>query len=831
MAGDRSSGLRLTLSCRSPTAATDRSTLVHSEVSTPSTVRSQPQRGRRLTSDMISFTTVDIPVSDAALLDMTDGADNSMQYFSHHPVTRTPYKIEPCATGVTTGVMPRPSGLVSGGNGTSNRRLPQSRNGRHQRPLHSRSRSGGAFSTTTTTPRTTTAGDRKYSSLSAASSVATMSGVLRDPLLNGFNGSTPPPSSGANGAGLLDATQRAATVWSLFMQNVLRNSNNPGVIALSGCDRHGRETKYSWVQYYEHVHSIARVLTHFQFARGDGAVICAKSSPEVHFLNLAVVALGGVVSHIRPSWSASELVDHIFVDCNASVLIIDELQENFVEALRRTKNQFRAVIVLREEPMDLVIALDTAVTILDMDDLTSLAKTVDDVVIELMVNDRVAAHACCLMAFAYDEAGKVRGISLSQDNVMFTAATIATSFGPLSSNDRLVGYIPLYHVAAQVLEIYMPMVCALSVVCAPSYNQPLIKVITKKKPTIFFATPDTWTHFSAQVYKAKSEVNAHLYRWAKTRATNNSKKLLFGQDAHRSLGYMLAKKLVLNNIKKRIGLESCHACYSVLAPLDFELEKLFKTIDIPIYQVFGCAETSGFAAINYPHAWEFGSSGRALKGTSITCDEVTQEVLLRGRNVFAGYVQNGPSSTPLLPPDRWFRFRQRGFLTPNGFLKISDPQEFVVLSTGDWIPVKPYEDALALSEPELDRVVLIGEARSFLSVLLFMKTTTNPAILRTVKTAGSPALHDDVLRVGKVIKSTATTVAEAIKCQAWAVHFDKVLEALPLRCGMSGFHVRKWILMADAFTVESGEIDPDTGAVRRKVVDGKYQSLLDSLYT
>lgn len=811
MAGDRSS-----LSSRSPTVTTNRSTpnggAVNSTPSVPSTVRSQR---RRLTSDMISFTTVDVPVDAAALLAMTHGDDDGggMQYFSHHPVTRIAYKIEPAAAvaGVTDVVTP-PSAVA---NGTSRRRRP--------RPLHSRSRSGGGGGGNNNSSSFAPY-DRKYSSLSS-SSAATMSGVLRDPL-------SAPPSGTGTGGGLLDATQRAATVWSVFMQNVLRNSNNPGAVALSGCDRHGHERKYSWVQYYECVHAIARVLTHFQFARGDGAVICAKSSPEVHFLNLAVVALGGVVSHIRPTWSATELVDHIFVGCNASVLIIDELQENFVEALRRSRNTFRAVIVLREETMDLVVALDAApVTILDMDDLTSLAKTVDDVVIELLVNDRVAAHACCLMAFGYDEQGKVRGISLSQDNVMFTATTIATSFGPLSSTDRLVGYIPLYHVAAQVLEIYMPMVCALSVVCAPSYNEPLVKVITTKKPTIFFATPDTWTHFSAQVYKAKSEVNAVLYRWAKTRATNNSKKLLFGQDAHRSLGYMLAKTLVLNNIKKRIGLESCHSCYSVLAPLDFELEKLFKTIDIPIYQVFGCAETTGFAAINYPHAWEFGSSGRALKGTIITCDEVTQEVLLRGRNVFAGYVQNGPENTPLLPPDRWFRFRQRGFLTPNGFLKINDPQDFVVLSTGDWIPVKPYEDALMASEPELARVVLIGEARSFLSVLLFMKTTTSPATLRIVKAGGSPALSDEVLRVGKLVGSTATTVAEAIKCQAWAVHFDKALEALPERCGLSGFHVRKWILMADAFTVESGEIDPDTGAVRRKVVDGKYQSLLDSLYT
>lgn len=662
------------------------------------------------------------------------------------------------------------------------------------------------------------------------------------------------PSSSGSGHHI-DPTLRPATVWSVFVQTVLRHANSPNAIALSGGTHHQRqqqhqshhslsrvststtkssssssarsEARYTWPQYYERTYAIARVLHHLQFGAGDGAVICAKSAPDVHFLNLAVLAVGGIVSHVRSTWSPDELVDDIFPASNARILVLDATYANVVDALRRASERFRAVIVLHAaEPMDIVVALDAPVTVLDMDDIWSLAKTVDDVALAL-VSDAVTPHSCCVMAFAYDERGRVRGASLSHDNVMFTAATVAAAFGPLSSADRLVGYLPLYHVAAQVLELYMPLVCALSVVCAPSYRESLVKVITGKKPTIFFATPDTWTHFSTQVYRAKSEVNAVLYRWAKTRATNNSKKLLFGQDAHRSLGYMLAKTLVLNNIKKRIGLESCHACYSVLAPLDFELEKLFKTIDIPIYQVFGCAETTGFAAINYPHAWEFGSSGRALRGTTITCDEVTQDVLLRGRNVFLGYVQRGAEHAPSLPHDRWFRFRQRGFLTPNGFLKINDPQDFVVLSSGDWIPVTPYEDALRRMEPELDRVVLVGEGRPFLSVLLFMKTAP---VGRTLKTGSAP-LSEDALRVGKLAGSTATTVGDAIKCQAWAVHFDNALEALATTCGLSGFLVRKWILMADAFTVESGEIDPDTGAVKRKVVDGKYQSLLDSLYT
>lgn len=673
---------------------------------------------------------------------------------------------------------------------------------------------------------------------------------------------TPPATSSSSGSGPLGPTQRPTTVWSVFMQTVLRHSSHSNAVALSGGPqrRHStttdtttttHETHYSWVQYYERAFAAARALASFRFAPGDGVVMCAKSTPDVHFLNLAAVAVGGVVAHVRASWSVDELVYDIFDACNARVLVLDALHANFVAALQQTTARFRAVILLHGDPMDLVTALaEPTLPVLTMDDLWAVATSAnDDVLLDLEM--ATTPHTCCLMAFAYDEHGCVRGARVSQDNVMFTAATVAASVGPLASEDRLVGYLPLHHVASQVLELYLPLVCAVSVVCAPSYAEPLMKVITGKKPTIFFATPATYARFSTQVYEAKREVNSVLYRWAKTRATNNSKKLLFGQAAHRSLGYMLAKTLVLNNIKKRIGLESCHACYSVLAPLDFELEKLFKTIDIPIYQLFGCAETTGFAALNYPHTWEFGSSGRALTDTVITCDETTQEVLLRGRNVFVGYGplestgSTGSTVSPQPPAalERWFRFRQRGFLTPNGFLKINDPQDFVVLASGDWIPVKPYEDALLRHDPALDRVVLVGEGRPFLSVLLFLKVATPPvpvhrtttaaaaATVATAKCGGAVALGDDALRVGKSIGSPAATVAEAIKCQAWAVHFDETLEALATQCGLSGFFVRKWILMADAFAVESGEIDPDTGAVTRKVVDGKYQSLLDSLYT
>jgi long-chain acyl-CoA synthetase len=677
-------------------------------------------------------------------------------------------------------------------------------------------------------------------------------------------------------AALVTATP--ATAWTTFLQTVSRFADEPALCGKEELfDRTHRgfptsaataaapvDVAYSWAQHAVRVRCVARTLQQLGFRAGEGVVISAQTSPMLQAVNLAAVSLGGVVAHVRSSWSARELREHIFPAAKATVIVVDSLEDNFREALEELDDQpeelrppIRAVVVLGDlAAQDRAVAtLRASINVIGAQDVFAISTLATDEAamtpsLEALTH-RVMPGQCCLLAFDYDALGRIRAAELSHDNVLFTAAALVRSFG-LSNRDRLVGYLPLHHVASQVLEFYVPLIAGLCVVCAPTYNRPLVRVVTEHKPTVFFAGPATWARFSQQVYRAKGDVNAAVYRWAKTRATNNSQKLLFarGKGAkRRSLGYMLAKALVLNNIKKKIGLESCTACYSVLAPLDFELERLFKTVDTPIYQLFGTAETCGFAAINFPHAWEYGSSGRALPGTTIRCDERSQETVLRGRNVFMGYRYAPRSSincpgpelegdddsdqyTSTCDSDGWLRLWQRGFLTPTGFLKISDPRDFLVLSTGDWVPIHPFEFAMTELMPELERAVLVGDGRTFLSALFFLKTSgvASRAAAGNKHTSGR-LLDEDALKVGHCIGSTAATVGEAIRCQQWAVHFDAVLEKLPQVCSISGFRVRKWILMDADFSVESGELDPDTGDVCRRAVDRKYQALLDSLYS
>ena len=84
--------------------------------------------------------------------------------------------------------------------------------------------------------------------------------------------------------------------------------------------------------------------------------------------------------------------------------------------------------------------------------------------------------------------------------------------------------------------------------------------------------------------------------------------------------------------------------------------------------------------------------------------------------------------------------------------------------------------------------------------------------------------------MSKIIGSRAVTVQEVIRCPAWAVYLDGVIEELPHVSRLSGPRVRKWMIMTEEFTVDTGEIDGTTGQVRRAFLQHKYRSLLDTLY-
>src|SRR3546814_19785856 len=110
---------------------------------------------------------------------------------------------------------------------------------------------------------------------------------------------------------------------------------------------------------------------------------------------------------------------------------------------------------------------------------------------------------------------------ISHDNLTWTAAVVVhMSFPFLNETDRVISYLPLSHIAAQLIDIYGAMATGWAVYFAQpdALKGSLGKTMVEVKPTFFFGVPRVWE----KIYEKMQEIGARttgikrdLASWAK----------------------------------------------------------------------------------------------------------------------------------------------------------------------------------------------------------------------------------------------------------------------------------------------------------------------------
>lgn len=143
------------------------------------------------------------------------------------------------------------------------------------------------------------------------------------------------------------------------------------------------------------------------------------------------------------------------------------------------------------------------------------------------------------------------------------------------------------------------------------------------------------------------------------------------------------------------------------APLPEEYLAAYARAGVQIVDGYGLTESSTAVAIGTPHCWRAGSVGKPLPGLSVRFAE-DGEVLVRGENVFEGYLDD-PASTSEVLRDGWLHTGDLGYLDADGFLFITGRKKnLIVTSTGKNISPEGYENRFRAATG-LSDFVLIGD--------------------------------------------------------------------------------------------------------------------------
>jgi long-chain acyl-CoA synthetase len=184
------------------------------------------------------------------------------------------------------------------------------------------------------------------------------------------------------------------------------------------------------------------------------------------------------------------------------------------------------------------------------------------------------------------------------------------------------------------------------------------------------------------------------------------------------------------------------------------------------------------------------------------------EILCKGPNVMKGYWNNEQATKEMIDDDGWLHTGDVG-LFDDGFLKITDRIKHMIVNAGGKnIYPGPIEDLFKTSK-WIDQIVVVGEAQNFMAALIV----------------------PDFEAVGKFAKENGLSFnknEELIALDEVQSLFKKEIRSFSNELA-SHEKIRDFRLLANEFTVETGEITP-TLKVKRRIIAKKYGDIIDDIF-
>ena len=262
-------------------------------------------------------------------------------------------------------------------------------------------------------------------------------------------------------------------------------------------------------------------------------------------------------------------------------------------AIAKDLKHLKAIVVYGEP---VPAGLDCEVPIYSFADFCDLGKSVEQDKIDERINGQ-AAGECCTLIYTSGTTGNPKAVMISNDNLCWTSATMMGTIDPLGPKDCLVSYLPLSHIAAQMLDMHCPMVSGSQVFFAQpdALRGSLGMTLREVQPTVFFGVPRVWEKIYEKmqaVGKTTKGLKKKIATWAKAKGSKKNGMAQFGAKGGKPAFFGVANKIVFSKIKAILGLEKCIACFTGAAPIELKVLNYFASIDIPIYELFGQSEVS-----------------------------------------------------------------------------------------------------------------------------------------------------------------------------------------------------------------------------------------------
>ena len=584
----------------------------------------------------------------------------------------------------------------------------------------------------------------------------------------------------------------------------------------------------SWSEYREQVHNLAAGLIDIGFSQGDNGFIVSDNTKEHFISDLSIMHAGGTPSTIYKQLKGGQIA-YISNLLDAKIAFVgnSELFEEVNKAKKECKNlEYIILIEDYEQHKD----LDYVLNFQEIIENGKRLNESDSSKLENAIASVTPQSLACLI-FTSGTTGNPKGVMITHENVLWTAQSLFAETVQLSTNPRIVSYLPMAHIAARLGDHYQSIYRRGQIFPVPVLED-MAKALPTIKPSIFLAVPRVWERFQSGLL---NKINESDKKDLALKAIDNGlERVEYEQRGEKPpIGIRLKdaifKKLVFEkSFKQGLGLDSTEIFATAAAPMNPEVHKWFHAIHIDVTEIYGMTEDTGPATIGIPnHAIDYvknmfksgsvpipevlnpiGKVGIPLAGTEVKVLE-DGELCIKGKHVASGYYKLEEETKETFDNDGWLHTGDLAEIDENGYVKIvGRKKEIIITSGGKNIAPVEIEDYVK-PHTLVGQICVVGDGKKFLSALIVLDGDGGAE--KWAEENGVEYNIRDMSKNSKVVDAIQEQIDEAN---------SKVARVQ---------QIKKFTLLENEWTDSSGELTP-TLKLKRNVIAERYKNEIESMY-
>jgi long-chain acyl-CoA synthetase len=494
------------------------------------------------------------------------------------------------------------------------------------------------------------------------------------------------------------------------------------------------ELSLTWSEYADKVRHTAAGLAGLGLGRGQAMAIMLTNRPDFHWFDAAALHLGATPFSVYNTY-APEQIQYQLEDAEARIVVTEKAFEDRFSGLAGIEH---LIVVDGDDDVEQHAAgefdFEAAWRAVQPEDILTLIYT-------------------------SGTTGPPKGVQLTHSNLI-SAVQGFDDVISFPSDGRVVSWLPMAHIAERACSHYLPMMLGFTTTDCPD-PRAVVLYLPEVRPSWFFAVPRIFEKLKAAIEAGiEAEQDAarkQATRWALDVGLRKVKLEQAGEPVPDELAAEHAKadELVLSKIRERLGLDQIESINVGAAPTPREVIEFFHAIGVPLAELWGMSETTGYGTCNPPDKIKIGTVGPPSPGVEIKLAE-DGEVLIRGPVITPGYRNQPDKTAETIDTDGWLYTGDVGEFDEDGYLKIVDrKKELIINAGGKNMSPANIEAKVKAASPVIGQVIAIGDMRPYNVALITLDPDVVPAFGDRVTEEverGVTAANEQMARVEQIKK-------------------------------------------------------------------------------